>query len=211
MITSSYKHIQEAYIIVLLVVSVALIPTFVVWVSWQERREKPAIIPNSLWRKESFTTTCVIVFFTWAVFNAFQYVSTLWFQEVHKLSGLQTSLRFLPMIVTGAATNLFTGYVVDKIAVRHLILFSAVLTSIAPLLMAIVPQDWSYWRSAFAPMLLSPLHPDGKLSILKILTVCLFLKFFSQCQTSSFPRRIRGRSRRWLAGFSMQYLRWATQ
>lgn len=164
MITSNYKHIQDAYIIVLLVISVFLIPAFVFWVSRQEQLNKPAIIPNSLWRKESFATTCVIVFFTWAAFNAFQYVSTLWFQRVVGLSALQTSLRFLPMIIVGASTNLLTGYLVDKVAVRLLILSSAILTSTAPLVMALVSQDWSYWRSAFVPMLLSPLHPDGESS-----------------------------------------------
>ena len=161
MITSDYRRIKEAYIIVLICIAVLLLPIFSFWVSRQERKGKPALIPNSLWVKGSFTATCVIVFFTWAVFNAFQYVSTLWFQRVHGLSALQTSLRFLPMIFIGATTNIFTGYFVDKIAVRYLIFYSAILTSIAPLLMALVPSDWSYWRSAFVPMLLSPLHPDG--------------------------------------------------
>lgn len=165
MVTSSYQHIQEPYLIVLLCISAILIPIFAFWVGRQEKHGKPALIPNTLWKKKSFTATCVIVFFTWAVFNALQYVSTLWFQRIHHLSALQTSLRFIPMIVVGSTTNIFTGYFVDKVAVRHLIFYSAALSSVAPLIMAFAPADWSYWRSAFVPMLLSPLHADGMCTI----------------------------------------------
>jgi predicted MFS family arabinose efflux permease len=138
-----------------------LIPVFVVWAQQREKQNKPVLIPNSLWRKPSFIATCVIVFFTWAVFNAFQYLSTLWFQKVLGLSALQTSIRFLPMVIIGVVTNIFTGYLVDKVAVGHLVLISAVISSVAPILMALQPSNWSYWRATFTAMLLSPVHPDG--------------------------------------------------
>lgn len=77
MITASYSRLGEAQNIALLTLSLLLVPAFAYWMHRQERLGKPAIIPNSLWKNTAFTTTCVAVFFTWAVFNAFQYFSTL--------------------------------------------------------------------------------------------------------------------------------------
>jgi hypothetical protein len=91
---------------VILVIAILLIPAFVFWVGRQERLGKPALIPNSLWKNIAFTCTCIAVFFTWAVFNAFQYFSALYFERVQGLTVLDTSIRFLPMVVTGAATNI---------------------------------------------------------------------------------------------------------
>ncbi len=90
----------------LLVVAALLLPAFYLWVGRQERLGLPALIPNSLWRNMAFTSTCVAVFFTWAVFNSFQYFSSLYFERIEKASPLETSLRFLPMIFVGASTNI---------------------------------------------------------------------------------------------------------
>jgi len=32
--------------------------------------------------------------------------------------------------------------------------------------MAVIQPQWIYWSAAFVSMLLSPLHPDGKISTL---------------------------------------------
>ena len=77
MITADYSSLGEPQNIVLFTTSLLLVPAFAYWMHRQERSGKAAIIPNSLWKNTAFTTTCVAVFFTWAVFNAFQYFSTL--------------------------------------------------------------------------------------------------------------------------------------
>ncbi len=75
--TSSYRRLSEPQNIVLLVISIVLLALFPLYMSHQVRRQKPAIIPNELWRNASFTTTCIAVFFCWASLNAIQYFSTL--------------------------------------------------------------------------------------------------------------------------------------
>lgn len=76
-ITENYHNLQEPYIIVLFAVSIVLLPTFVLWVGWQEKHGRPALIPNSLWKNRLFSATCIIVFFTWAELNALQYFTSL--------------------------------------------------------------------------------------------------------------------------------------
>ena len=77
MTTSSYRRLSDVQNYVLLIVSILLLAVFPLWMSFQERRQKPAIIPNKLWRSAAFTTTCIAVFFCWASLNAIQYFTTL--------------------------------------------------------------------------------------------------------------------------------------
>lgn len=76
-VTSSYLKIKDPANLTLLSVTVVLMPCFVIWVGRQERLGRPAIVPNSLWRKADFTSVCITVFLTWAGFNAFGYFATL--------------------------------------------------------------------------------------------------------------------------------------
>ncbi|KAH8847713.1 MFS sugar transporter [Pyricularia oryzae] len=159
-VSKDYDRMAAPQNIALLVAAALLLPTFTLWVGRQERLDRPALIPNSLWRKAAFSSTCAAVFFTWAVFNAFQYFSALYFERIEHITALQTSLRFLPMVLVGAATNIVTGYLVETVEVRWLVVVSAIFSLFSPLIMALVRPGWGYWKGAFFAMLLSPLHPD---------------------------------------------------
>lgn len=77
MTTSSYHRLSDVQNIVLLIVSVLLLVAFPFYMSYRVRVQRPAIIPNRLWRNAPFAASCIAVFFCWAAFNAFQYFSTL--------------------------------------------------------------------------------------------------------------------------------------
>ena len=81
-LTTSAAAIGHPANIALLVIGVALIPAFVLWVGRQERLGRPAIIPNSLWSNPAFTFICLSTFLAWGAFNAFQFGMTLFFQDV---------------------------------------------------------------------------------------------------------------------------------
>ncbi|KAL4795827.1 major facilitator superfamily domain-containing protein [Aspergillus venezuelensis] len=148
-ITESYHNLNEPYTITLFAISLILLPTFVAWVEYQERRGRPALIPNSLWKNRLFSATCVIVFFAWAELNALQYFTSLYFQEIQETSAFHSSLMFLPMVVAGAITNIFTGYTVDKVSVGVLVFVSALLSTVSPIIMALVRPEGGYWAGPF--------------------------------------------------------------
>jgi MFS family permease len=75
--TSSYHKFSDPTNIALLAVSLVLLAVFPMWMSYQVRHGKPAIIPNRLWRNAAFTATCIAVFFCWASLNAIEYYTTL--------------------------------------------------------------------------------------------------------------------------------------
>lgn len=75
--TSSYREFSDPKNIALLVVSLILLGVFPMWMRYQVRHGKPAIIPNRLWRNAAFTATCIAVFLCWAALNAIEYFTTL--------------------------------------------------------------------------------------------------------------------------------------
>ena len=92
-----------------------------------------------------------------------EYFSSLFFQEVQHLSALQTALRFLPAVASGAALNIWTGFYAHRFRADYLVATTTMVSAAAPLLMALINPSESYWYSAFWAMLLGPLSADGKL------------------------------------------------
>ena len=164
--TSSYTNFTERPNIALFVLSIVLLGVFPFWMSYQVRHGRPAIVPNRLWKNAAFTATCIAVFFCWASLNAIEYFTTLYFQRVLGLPALQSSIRFIPHIIVGLSTNIVTGFLISRVQVRTLVVVSAVITMAAPLIMATTDVNRSYWLGAFWGLLLSPVNPDGELSVL---------------------------------------------
>ena len=93
-----------------------------------------------------------------------EFYTSLFFQEVQNLSSLQTALRFLPEVASGAAFNILTGFFAHKFHAGYLVSITTLLSAIAPLLMAITNPTWSYWYTAFWAMLILPISADSKSS-----------------------------------------------
>ena len=45
----------------MLALSIVLLIAFPFWMNFRERKGKPALIPNSLWKNVPFTSTCLIL------------------------------------------------------------------------------------------------------------------------------------------------------
>ena len=108
-LTGSVRTVKQPVTIALLVCAGVLIGAFALWVQRQEKLQRPAIIPNSIWRNRIFTSICVDVFLLWGAFNSMEALLTFFFQDVQLLSATQTSLRFLPLPITGLGLNLLVG------------------------------------------------------------------------------------------------------
>jgi hypothetical protein len=76
-LTSGVSNIRHPANISLLCVSLGLVLAFVFWERRQERQQKPALIPNSLWRNIAFTSVCLMVLFSYAVVNVMELFSSL--------------------------------------------------------------------------------------------------------------------------------------
>jgi MFS family permease len=74
---TSGLSIRDPQAIVLLLLSLSLIILFPFWMRHQTRRNRPALIPNRLWRNAVFSSICACVFLSWAAMNCIQYLATL--------------------------------------------------------------------------------------------------------------------------------------
>ncbi|PYH96681.1 MFS general substrate transporter [Aspergillus ellipticus CBS 707.79] len=160
MTSSSYHNMPDARNIVLLAISVCLLIAFPFWINYQTKHSRPALIPNRLWRNPSFTSICVSVFFCWASLNGIEYFATLYFQKVQGLSALESSIRFLPHVIMGVSVNIITAILIARVRIQVLTTVSALVTLIAPILMATVRVDENFWLAPFWALFLSPMNPD---------------------------------------------------
>lgn len=159
-LSASLSDIHKPSTAVLLTLSLVLLLAFPLWMHQRSRNGKPALIPNVIWRKIPFTSTCIMVAMSYGVMNAMELFSSLYFQEIQNTSTLFTSLRLLPSLMVGTVINLTVGIFVDKLPARWLVAISSMLCAVAPLLMAIADPKWSYWYMQFWAQVLSPMSGD---------------------------------------------------
>ncbi|KAK5110525.1 hypothetical protein LTR62_005717 [Meristemomyces frigidus] len=160
MLSANIDSIRSAGNIVTLIISMALVPAFVFWVGRQERKGQPALIPNSIWKNAAFTSICLMVLLSYAVQNSIELFSSLFFQKVQGTTALGASLRLLPNLLCGAALDLCTGLLVNKVSATTAVLVSSGLATLSPLLMALINPHWPYWYDAFPAQLLAPISGD---------------------------------------------------
>lgn len=173
-VTGETSHIREPVNIALLCIALALVPAFIVWVGRQERLGRPAIIPNSLWRNKAFTSICIMVFLVWGGFNAVETFLTFFWQDVQKLTAIETSLRFLPAPIMGMVTNLVIGLIVHKVPADWAANVASVLTTVAPLMMAIAQPQWPYWSCSFIAAGFNPIGADTLYTISNLVITSMF-------------------------------------
>jgi hypothetical protein len=84
------------------------------------------------------------------------------FQQVQGISAIQVAVRFLPNLIFGIILNMGMGLLVHRFRADYLILLTAVITAISPLLMALIDPEWSWWYAAFWAVMLVPLSASGR-------------------------------------------------
>lgn len=90
-----------------------------------------------------------------------EYLTVYSFQKIQHLSPLGASMNLLPNIFIGIILNVTTGLIVHAIRINYLIVLTAIIAAVSPLLMAIIDPGWNYWTCAFWAVLLGPVSVDG--------------------------------------------------
>ncbi|KAJ9621681.1 hypothetical protein H2203_007170 [Taxawa tesnikishii (nom. ined.)] len=157
---SKRSNIHHAPNIVLLSLAGVLIPAFPLWMQRQERKGRPALIPNSVWRNRYFASICAMMFVVSVVLNAGEYFFSLFFQRVQQLSALQASLRYIPEIIVAVLISFGTEATLHKWSTYRYVMAMSVISAVSPLLMGLMNPTWPYWYMAFWAMLLLPFAND---------------------------------------------------
>ncbi|WDK17261.1 major facilitator superfamily transporter [Colletotrichum graminicola] len=136
----------KAFIIVLLVLSIALIVAF----TYVEKKVSNPIMPLSLWKLQNFAALWIGGFVMYGGYQTTVYYTTLIAQEVNKLSAGETALRFLPMGATGFIFSLSMSRMLEVFNTKYLLILGMTICAIAPIPSALMKQDdLNFWKHVF--------------------------------------------------------------
>ncbi|GAB1526530.1 hypothetical protein RhiTH_009697 [Rhizoctonia solani] len=157
---------RTPYIPVILVVSILLLGCFVYWEHYLETRtSRPPLMRLGLWTraKGKFAAIQLIVLFNWSCFTTWQFFVTVFYrspvhsflnniasyQEYLGLSPIDTTIRLLPMSVSGLLCNLVIALFIGRISGTILIAVGCFFTGLAALLFAVIKPSLTYWAFGF--------------------------------------------------------------
>ncbi|KAK4126631.1 MFS general substrate transporter [Parathielavia appendiculata] len=147
---------------VLIVVSLILIALFVFWQSHLEKTGKLApIMKVSNFRNPQFSAAMAIMAVFFSAFNGFLVFATYFYQDYQGHDPLQTTLRFMPMGITGFITAAIVSQLLARVPTYMLLVVGNACVSVAALLFAVpIPPDTIYWAWSFPAMVLSVFGAD---------------------------------------------------
>ncbi|EAW07069.1 putative MFS transporter [Aspergillus clavatus NRRL 1] len=175
LLAANPSRIKAADSIIVLCLAALALPSFVGWVHYQSQRNRPALIPNSLWKNTAFSSICAILAISTAVVNSMELFASLFFQEVQGLSALNASVRILPSLIVGVLLNLVIGVFVHKVPAFWIASVTSLLCAGSPLLMAVIQPAWPYWANAFIAQLLQPVSFNALYTVGLIIITNSFL------------------------------------
>lgn len=76
-LSANIARIKDGANASMLTVSMLLMLLFVTWMFYQERRGRPALIPNYLWRNAAFSSVCAMIALCMAMQNSMDSYSSL--------------------------------------------------------------------------------------------------------------------------------------
>ncbi|KAF2032144.1 MFS general substrate transporter [Setomelanomma holmii] len=159
-LSADLSSIHSAETASLLTISIILFLAFPAWMHYRERTNKPALVPNKIWKNMPFASTCIMVALSYGVMNSIELFSSLYFQEVQHASTLTTSLYLLPNLSAGVVINIIVAFFVHRVPARWLVAGSAMICALSPMLMAVINPSWSYWYLAFWAQIFAPFSAD---------------------------------------------------
>jgi predicted MFS family arabinose efflux permease len=137
---------SKAFVIALLVALVAFLVIF----TWVETKVSNPIMPLSLWKLKNFAALWIAGFVVYGGYQTFIYYTALIAQEVEHLGASATTIRYLPIGLTGFTFSLLMGRAVEMFNVKHLLLTGMALCAVAPVsAITTTDGDTNFWKHVF--------------------------------------------------------------
>ncbi|KAM3506265.1 hypothetical protein MY11210_007617 [Beauveria gryllotalpidicola] len=159
-LSQDINNIYNTSSIIILIIACLSVPLFARWMHYRELNHRVALIPNSLWQSQVFTSLCIMVLLATALANCMELYSSLFFQQVQGSSAVRASIQVAPSLAAGAIISIVTGMTAHQVSVLWMLFISAVISTIAPLLMAMIRIHQPYWQNALFAQILTPINCD---------------------------------------------------
>ncbi|KAL2060716.1 hypothetical protein VTL71DRAFT_9357 [Oculimacula yallundae] len=152
---------KTPFVIALLVLSFLSLGMFGSWEHYLETREKEPLMRISTFKNGRFSISMMIVFIFSAGFTNFLVYSTYLYQDYQGLSPLNTTLRFIPLGISGILATIASGYLLDRIRGNYILIFGLTFGTIANILLAIpISPTTTYWTYGLPAMCLAGIGAD---------------------------------------------------
>jgi hypothetical protein len=146
-ITNNVAHLSKSGLFIPLALGWVLLVAFLFWQDCWER-DNLLGVQNSLWTNSHFLAIGLVVFFVYASSHSTTQLSVLVFQRAQGLSVFESSWRLLPIPLIGALSTTFVERLLCRLQANKILIVTIMISSLAPLLMAILDPDWPYWECA---------------------------------------------------------------
>ncbi|TGO56759.1 hypothetical protein BOTNAR_0216g00140 [Botryotinia narcissicola] len=142
---------SKAFIIVLLILSVAVLGIFV----YVEKRASHPIMPLSLWKIQNFAALWISGFVCYGGYQTVLYYIVLIAQEINRLSPGTTALYFLPMGATGFIFSMSVGKILERYNTKSVLLIGMLMMMASPIPAALLTStSTSFWAHVLPTSLL---------------------------------------------------------
>lgn len=154
---------RTPWVPVLIVVSVLIVVAFGFWQHHLEKRTtRRPLLKMSLFRNLRFSIGLLIFLIFFAAFNNFMVFATYYYQQFQGLSPLQTSLRFIPVGLSGLCVAFVVSQLLHRVptllilGTGHLCMLTTVVLFASP-----IPPSTSYFAWGLPAMILSVVGSDS--------------------------------------------------
>ncbi|KAK3935941.1 major facilitator superfamily domain-containing protein [Diplogelasinospora grovesii] len=145
------------YEIVLLLLSLALFGSFLLW----ESRCKEPIMPLSIFTKApTFGALVLVVLLSYMSFGISLWYMIAWQQLVRGWTVMELAVGWIPFGLGAATAVLFAAWLIPRLAAQWIMAIGVAATLVANLLLATMPEQQNYWIQTFPAILISSTCPD---------------------------------------------------
>ncbi|KAJ5252295.1 hypothetical protein N7489_002705 [Penicillium chrysogenum] len=177
-ITNNVANIGKSGLFVPLALGWVLLVAFLFWQDCCER-DTTQRIQNSLWTDRHFVSICLVIFFVYASSHSTSQLMIFVFQRAQALSVQQSSWQYLAIPITGALSSKLAGHFLSRVEANQILIIAIALSSLSPLLMAILDPVRPYWECAMPAVLLNSAASN---SVIPIATMIVAESFPSETQ-----------------------------
>lgn len=145
------------YEIALLVVSIFLFASFIVW---EKRFTAHPIMPLDIFKAPSFSALILVVLLNYMAVGTLIWYQVLWLQEVWGWSPLQFAVGWTPFLIFGTGAAGLAAWLIPRLAAQWILAIGTVTILVSNLLMATMPPKQTYWAQVFPSVILFAFCPD---------------------------------------------------
>lgn len=131
----------DSMILLSFVIAAILLPVFI----WVEMHTERPMIPLQFFRSRTFTGANIDSFMIAFLITGISFFLTLYQQNVHGFSPIETGLALLPMVLVMMVFSPISGSLINKLGPRRLLSFGLSVTGVGTLLLLMTGTDRSYW------------------------------------------------------------------